>query len=81
MPSVVSAAQSGLPLTGKDLPAYKPGKVFLGRVHLPLNRELVYYPGSPTPRTSPIQDRVGPFCLQPETTLHLAARIQSLRSR
>jgi hypothetical protein len=37
-----------MPLTGKDLPAYKPGKVLFGCVHMPINRELVHYPGSPT---------------------------------
>jgi len=70
-----------MPLTGKDLLAYKPGKVLLGRVHLPLDRELVHYPGSPAPRPSPIQDRRNPFCLEPEPTLHLAARMQSPRSQ
>lgn len=70
-----------MPLTKKDLPAYKPGKVLLGNVHLSLDLELVHYPGSPTPRTSPIQDHGGPLCMQPETTLHLAARMQSPRSR
>jgi hypothetical protein len=70
-----------MPLTGKDLPAYKPGKVLFGCVHTPINRELVHYPGSPTPRTSPSRDRVGPFCMQPETTRHLAARMQSHRSQ
>ena len=38
-----------MPLTRKDLAAYKPGKVLLGHAHLSLNLELVHYPGSPYP--------------------------------
>lgn len=38
-----------MPLTRRDIEAYQPGKVLLGHVHLPLDREPVYYPGSPHP--------------------------------
>ena len=38
-----------MPLTRKDLAAYKPGKVLLGHVHLPVDLEPVHYPGSPYP--------------------------------
>lgn len=70
-----------MPLTRKDLAAYKPGKVLVGHAYLSLNLELVHYPGSPTPRTSPDQDRGGPFCLKPRPTLHLAGRMRGLRSQ
>ena len=46
-----------MPLTRKDLAAYKPGKVLLGHTHLSLDLELVHCPGSPYPaditRTGP----------------------------
>jgi len=38
-----------MPLTQSDIIQYKPGKVFLGHIHMPFNQSNVYYPGSPCP--------------------------------
>lgn len=38
-----------MPLTRMDIDVYKPEKVLLGHVHLPLDLGAVHYPGSPYP--------------------------------
>ena len=38
-----------MPLTTPDLERYQPELVFLGHIHLPQDRDQVYYPGSPCP--------------------------------
>lgn len=44
-----NASEGGLymPLSGRDLALYRPRRVFLGHIHLPLDRAPVWYPGSP----------------------------------
>lgn len=38
-----------MPLTRRDVEAYKPALALLGHIHMPLQGEKVYYPGSPYP--------------------------------
>jgi len=36
-----------MPITNKDITIYKPDYVFLGHIHIPIDSEDLYYPGSP----------------------------------
>ena len=36
-----------MPITNRDLTIYKPDLVFLGHIHIPIDTEYLYYPGSP----------------------------------
>ncbi len=36
-----------MPLTRKDLATFRPAKVFLGHIHVPMDKDPVYYTGSP----------------------------------